>query len=125
MIHPCRECIVFVNCSKLCDKVVLGSSEITPLVLEHKRCIDCGGSKCLEYPSIKKGWHYLLCTSCNSVYTMVVEATCEFERHAKFNGPVPSIVNGSVFDGTKTTFIDFLVRRIGAHMGEGWHGISL
>jgi hypothetical protein len=125
MGYPCRGCIVFVTCSKLCGKIVLERDEILSFMLEFKRCIDCGGTKCLEYSSIMEGVRYLLCTSCNSIYTMETEKVHKFDRRTKHKGPAPSKENGAVFDGIPTTFVDFLAKHIGKFTGEGRNGISM
>jgi hypothetical protein len=117
MEYPCKECILFTNCSELCGKVVLERDEIISFMFEHKRCIDCGGTKCIEYNSIQKDRRYILCL-CGSLYTISLEGKYEFDRREKWNGPTPSIKNGAVFNGEPTTFVNFLVEHIRMFMGE-------
>lgn len=50
-IFPCKSCLLFPNCSKICDKIEMDNDKIRAFLRQHKCCPDCGTSEFYEGPS--------------------------------------------------------------------------
>jgi len=70
--YPCKECLVLVTCSKLCDKIEMNDDVIFERIKKEECCPDCGGNKFSEGP-------------CGGISQHMRCATC---RH-KFNFSLP------------------------------------
>ena len=73
--YPCKECLVIVTCSQLCDKVEMNGHIIFERIEKEKCCPDCGGNKFSE-------------VSCGDITRNMMCSTC---RH-KFNFSPPSYI---------------------------------
>jgi hypothetical protein len=46
--YPCKNCIVGMNCTKICDKVEKNEEILLKRVMKEKCCPDCGSKKFYE-----------------------------------------------------------------------------
>lgn len=48
---PCKTCLLYPNCSKICDKIEKDNDKIRVFIKQHRCCPDCGSSEFYEGPS--------------------------------------------------------------------------
>lgn len=69
-MYPCKQCIILVCCSKLCNDVIKRSTISSSELLHQKICPDCGSE-------LKKGskqsfiQYNIKCDYCNHKFNMV------------------------------------------------------
>ena len=64
-LYPCRECILFGNCSEICKKLIDGNIKF--IMVDRKECVDCGGDKFVRHYHDMEN-ESLSCTICNSLF---------------------------------------------------------
>jgi hypothetical protein len=104
--YPCKDCIIKPVCSTLCGLVNTLKTEVHIQLLEYKRCVDCGSTKCIEHSHNRKLniYQHLLCCECGSVYySDLGNSSKVFIRYNKYQG------NGYT-KGTSTTFAKFILK---------------
>ena len=104
--YPCKECIVKPVCSTLCGLLNSLKIEVKIQLLEYKRCIDCGSTRCIEHSHNRKFniSQHLLCCECGSAYyANLGEIPFTFVRYNKHRGT-------GYTKGKSTTFAKFITK---------------
>jgi hypothetical protein len=69
--YPCKECILKVICSKLCEKVWnIKDNDLVNFILEKKHCPDCGCEKVHKEIAWNSGlsFKYVVCSMCSTKF---------------------------------------------------------
>jgi hypothetical protein len=105
--YPCRDCVLFGNCSQLCEKSEIDGSITTNLfhfLVKERCCIDCG---CENVVIFFRHFVHIHCTECKSVYVKSpTNKKYEINRHFKSLVIEPSAMDKK--DSQSTTFGEFI-----------------
>lgn len=83
--YPCKECLVFVICSKLCDKIEMNDYVILERIKKEKCCPDCGGNVFLEN-FCRGGMQEMTCTICKHKFHIVLLKALELHKEPSSSG---------------------------------------
>jgi hypothetical protein len=110
---PCKGCIVFGICTEICERLTKNDSIIMDYILNKRECIDCGDNRCKTYTSKLGDNYYLLCTGCNSVYSIMTIVYMPLRIERLYKNLDLAVWGWIRYDSECHTITEFLSKFIG------------